>query len=214
MKVPADSSDEYTVIARGCRREIRVQGSRFIADVLPVADAHDANRALDAIRREFHDATHHCFAYRIGPAESRSADDGEPSGTAGRPILTAIEGEGLLGTMVVVTRYFGGVKLGTGNLARAYAEAARAALAGAARETRFAMETFRLTFDHSLTGLVMNLLGRTGAAVRNSVYDEAVHLTVEVRRSRSAELRELLIEQSGGKVKQEAGEAPATEDDK
>ena len=194
-------TDEYTTISKGCRREIKVQGSRFIADAMPAEDASAAENFIASIRREFHDATHHCYAYRLQGDEVRSNDDGEPGGTAGRPILGSIDHDGLVGVIVVVTRYFGGVKLGPGGLARSYAEAARLALSGAPRERRYRTETLLIAFPHAVTGTVMHLLEQTGAAIMGTSYDEEAHLTVEIRRSKAQEFRRAVIEQTGGKAK-------------
>ena len=114
-----------TTIRERVRSEIKVRGSRFIATAIPVSSREEASEVLDQIRKEFWDATHNCFAYQLAPngADYRFSDDGEPSGTAGKPILFAIQQRDLLDVLVVVTRYFGGTKLGAGGLARAYAEA-------------------------------------------------------------------------------------------
>ncbi len=112
-------------IGERTRSEIKVRGSRFIATAIPVRSKDEANDVIDQIRKEFWDATHNCFAYQLAPngAEYRFSDDGEPSGTAGKPILFSIQQRDLLDVLVVVTRYFGGTKLGAGGLARAYADA-------------------------------------------------------------------------------------------
>ncbi len=194
-------TDEYVTLGAGCRAEFKVEGSRFIADALPVADAVTVEKCLAAVREEFHDATHHCYGYRLGPEEARSNDDGEPAGTAGRPILAAIDREGLTWSLVVVTRYFGGVKLGTGGLARAYAAAARQALSKAPREHRFLMDTLVLSFPHQMTGQVMGTLAKWGGRVVSSSYDEEAHLTVDIRRSRTESLHRELVEATAGRVK-------------
>lgn len=115
------------------RSEIKVRGSRFIATAVPVSSREAAVNELELLRREFWDATHNCYAYQLAPngAEYRFFDDGEPSGTAGKPILFVIQQRELMDVLVVVTRYFGGTKLGAGGLARAYAESAGEALSQA-----------------------------------------------------------------------------------
>ena len=123
-------SDTYLTIGGYARAEIKIKGSRFIAEAMPVARVEAAEKEIAAVcKREFN-ATHHCTAYRIGPNGDvfRYNDDGEPSGTAGIPILRQIDGRSLTDTLVVVTRYFGGTKLGTGGLIRAYGDAARQVL--------------------------------------------------------------------------------------
>jgi len=124
----------YLSIARPARRELEpIQGSRFVADAAPTRDADAALELVARARAEFPDATHHCWAYRLPPAgaEFRYSDDGEPHGSAGVPILKRIEGAALIGAGVVVTRWFGGTKLGVGGLMRAYGAAAAAALTAA-----------------------------------------------------------------------------------
>src|SRR5215213_8216716 len=109
--------------------EIREKGSRFLAWIGPAAGEDAAKAALDGLARQYPDASHHCWAWRLGsPPRERSSDAGEPSGTAGVPILQVLRGAGLSDVMAVVVRWFGGTKLGKGGLARAYAAAAREAL--------------------------------------------------------------------------------------
>jgi uncharacterized YigZ family protein len=137
------------------------------------------------VKKRFFDATHHCYAYRIGKRgeEFRAHDDGEPGGTAGKPILAAIDVRGLTDTMLVVVRYFGGTKLGTGGLSHAYGGAASLALDKAGRVTMFITDTIMLTIPHNLTGIVMNVISRNGAKIIDSAYDEEVHITLEIRAS-------------------------------
>jgi uncharacterized YigZ family protein len=123
-------SGSFKTIAESVRTELKVRGSRFIGTAIPV-DTRDAAAAeLDAIRKEFWDATHNCYAWRLAPdgLQYRFADDGEPSGSAGKPILFVLQQRELVNALVVVTRYFGGTKLGVGGLARAYGETASAVL--------------------------------------------------------------------------------------
>ena len=123
--------DEYVTLKGESGGELKVQGSRFISTAYSAGSAEEVEKIVAARRKKYHDASHHCYAYRLGPGGEtfRINDDGEPSGTGGRPILAAIDREGLTDTLVMVTRYFGGIKLGTGGLARAYGQAARIAQA-------------------------------------------------------------------------------------
>jgi uncharacterized YigZ family protein len=122
--------DTYCTIASRERAEIVIKGSRFIGSVAPVQNKDDALRYIEDIRKEFYDATHNCFAYRLGTQglNFRTADDGEPSGSAGKPILFILQKFEISDVVAVVTRYYGGTKLGVGGLARAYSDAAEAAL--------------------------------------------------------------------------------------
>ena len=120
----------YQTIYRGGEGEITEKKSRFIATVIPVNEEEKALEFIEAMKKKYWDATHNCSAYVIGERgeTKRCSDDGEPSGTAGRPMLDVLEGEGLRNVAVVVTRYFGGTLLGTGGLVRAYSSAVRAGL--------------------------------------------------------------------------------------
>lgn len=143
--------------AEGLYKEL---GSRFIARAYPVETEEDVKGIVASLRREYHDARHVCYAYRLGPegAAFRSTDDGEPSGTAGRPILGQIDAAGLSDVLVVVVRYFGGIKLGVPGLARAYKAAAADALAAAAAVPKVAAQRLRVEFDYLAMNEVMRVL--------------------------------------------------------
>jgi uncharacterized YigZ family protein len=129
MNTP-DPKDIYYTIRSRERQEIKIKGSSFIATAIPVLSKEHALRELDDIRAEFFDASHNCFAYRLGRdgMEFRASDDGEPSGSAGKPILFMLQKFDVSDILLIVTRYFGGTKLGIGGLARAYTDAADAVL--------------------------------------------------------------------------------------
>ncbi len=195
--------DEYKTLHNGARKELNVRGSRFIAVALPVTEKVEALQAIETVRKEFYDATHHCFAYRmgIGGSEFRSNDDGEPSGSAGRPILSAIDKLGLTDVIVVVTRYFGGTKLGVGGLVRAYGSAADCALEAGGCIARFAMGTLDIAFPHLRISNVMHVVGRTGARITGTSYDEEVHMVLEIRQSHIEALRASLVESTSGNLR-------------
>ena len=194
--------DQFCTIRARVRVEQKLRGSRFIGTALPVRTREEAEAAVADIRREYHDATHNCYAYRLGAAggESRSNDDGEPSGSAGRPILGVLERAGLTDLLVVVTRYCGGTKLGMGGLARAYGGTASLVLGVAEREVRYLVSTLLLSVPHPSLGAVMRTASRCGARILDSVYDEEVHLQLEVRLSRLEQLRAALVESTAGKI--------------
>ncbi|RME24459.1 MAG: YigZ family protein, partial [Candidatus Zixiibacteriota bacterium] len=188
---------------RDGRAEIKVKGSRFIGEAMPVADVSEAQERLHAIRKREHAATHHCYAWRIGLFEQQRlkfSDDGEPGGTAGKPILEVIEGAGVTNTLIVVTRYFGGTKLGTGGLVRAYTEAAQKALEAADVTQSFLTKTFRLRMDFSQYEPVQRVIHKLGATITSSDFADAVTLHVAVRLSRAEELQKQLTETTAGKV--------------
>ncbi len=170
-------------IARAWRHEPpKVRGSRFIASVKPVTSAAAATAFVEARREEFRAATHGCFAWRIGSGgdQMRYSDDGEPSGTAGRPILQEIDGRRLSDLVVVVSRYFGGTKLGTGGLIRAYGGAAAAALDLAEVVEKPVVEKLRLAFSYDAGGAVRGVLAACGLKPVASEYGADVRLVVDV----------------------------------
>jgi uncharacterized YigZ family protein len=194
--------DEFTTLSQIVRTESKVLGSRFIATAAPAQNKHVVDGLLGSVRKELHDATHHCYAYRFGLSgdQFRANDGGEPPGSAGKPILAAIEHAGLTDVVVIVTRYFGGTKLGIGGLTRAYGGAAAGALDRAERVTHYAVDLMRVSFPHAQVSNVMHVLEKYGARITGTNYDEEVHLTLEIRRLRSAELREALVNRTGGNL--------------
>lgn len=199
----SEAPDEYVTIRARARAETNVRGSRFIAQAFPVRVKEEIDRALESVRREYHDATHHCFAYRLGtpPGKSRAVDAGEPSGTAGRPILAAIERKGVSDVLVVVTRYFGGTKLGVGNLIRAYGGAAERALVSTESLARLVVESVAISFGHAHINAVRHVIALKGAQVTETRYDDDVHMMLEIRLSRAAELKDSLRERTRGAVR-------------
>ena len=194
--------DEYKTIRSESRTETKVQGSRFIATATPITTKAEAEQFVGRIKKEFWDATHNCFAYRLGTdgREFRSNDDGEPSGSAGKPILAVIDKLELTDTAVVVTRYFGGTKLGVGGLIRSYSQAAEKALLLMEPITKYVIETFEATFPHSQISNVMHIVSRLGAKIVDTRYDEDVHLRLEIRRTRAGDLNSSLVNQTNGNI--------------
>jgi uncharacterized YigZ family protein len=141
----------FVTVARAASAEIEVKRSRFLGQVAPVATEDEARAVVDAARKEHWDARHHCSAFVLGPAGAvqRSSDDGEPSGTAGAPMLDVLRGRGLSDVVVVVTRWFGGTLLGAGGLVRAYSDATRAAVDAAGTRRRVLLSRFDLVADHA-----------------------------------------------------------------
>ncbi|HVK38700.1 MAG TPA: YigZ family protein [Candidatus Kapabacteria bacterium] len=139
-------ADSFRTIVDRARTELKVRGSRFIGTAIAVDSREAAAVELEAIRKEFWDASHNCYAWRLAPDGLlyRFADDGEPSGSAGKPILFVLQQRELFNVLVVVTRYFGGTKLGVGGLARAYGETAAAVLDIAPTTTQFDRETLQV----------------------------------------------------------------------
>ena len=194
--------DTFHAVASGTRAELsKVRGSRFIGDAFPVAVEDEAFSRLVEVQQREPAATHHCWAWRIGPAGERfrSSDDGEPSGTAGAPILRQIEGRGLTNTLVVVTRYYGGTRLGTGGLLRAYGDAAAAVLDAATLVEHVDRLALRLAFAYDDTAATMQTLHRFDTELTEQQYTDETQLVVRVRRSQSEELLAAFTEALGGR---------------
>ncbi len=201
-------SDSYLVLAGHAIAEPpKTKGSRFIGEALPAADDATLIAALDGVRRREPQATHWCWAARLGApgergdgATPRTSDDGEPSGSAGIPILREIERRGLSDTLVVVTRYYGGTKLGTGGLARAYGEAAGLALDGAPTAPRIQRVAIGLQFGFADTAAAMRLASEPGVEVRDQTFDaEGSRLVLGVPKSAAAAMAERFIEATAGR---------------
>ena len=193
--------DVYLTLRKGGEAEIKVKGSRFLAEALPAADEDAAEAAIAAIRKREYSATHHCTAYRIGPAADlfRFNDDGEPSGTAGPPILRQIEARDLTNTLVVVTRYYGGTKLGTGGLIRTYGEAASLALDAAPIQQCILRDRLRLRFSYEDTSPAMHSISQFNAEIQETHYSEETEIVVGVRRSEVDGFVEMFTNALGGR---------------
>ncbi len=177
--------DTYRSIAARSEGLYKDNGSRFLAFACPVETEEEVKEIVDALRKEYHDARHHCFAYRLGldGARWRANDDGEPSGSAGRPILGQIDSAGLSDVLVVVVRYFGGVKLGIPGLIRAYKTATQEALAAAQAVEKTAARRFRITFDYLSMNAVMRVLKDLDIPQSGQSFGNECSLDVRVRLS-------------------------------
>ena len=194
--------DSYTTIPRRHTVETKIRGSRFLGDAIPVEDRAAAEAILEEIRKRHYDATHHCYAYRIGPdgSQYRIHDDGEPGNSAGRPILAAIDHGSLTNVIVVVTRWFGGTKLGVGGLVRAYGDAAASALAGAGTLTCYLTAICTVRFPHAHISTVMRTCSARQVKILDTIYDDRVHMRLEVRRGALERLTADLIEATHGQL--------------
>lgn len=180
-----------------------VKGSKFIAHATPAADKEIAETFIAEIAEQFRDATHNCFAYKIGVGDAATfhfSDAGEPSGTAGRPILQAIDTKKLTNVAVVVTRYFGGTKLGTGGLVRAYHSAALAALNEAAVVPHFPQIQLRLSFAFQLTNAVHQLLNKFSGEVVESRFVEQTEYVIQLKASDAESFAAELRDATSGRI--------------
>lgn len=180
-------SDHYRTIAAPAEARVKIERSDFLALAFPVGTDAQLFEHLAAAEKKFFDATHHCWALRLfEEGRARSSDAGEPSGTAGKPILAAIESAGLFDAGVIVVRWYGGVKLGTGGLARAYREAAAAALATAPLSDRYLYDRFHVVVPYEVIGHAYRLVSPPDVLLAGTTFGAVNELQFDVRRSRAA----------------------------
>lgn len=182
--------------------EIKEKASRFIAEAFPVSSPDEAEARILEVRKREYNATHVCSAWRVGPTGNpfRFNDDGEPGGSAGMPILRHIEGRSLTNVLVTVTRYYGGTKLGTGGLVRAYGDAAALALGAASTMQVVMRDEVRITFAYDDTSPAMHVIGQFDVVTGDAMYDDRTHLTVAVRKSETVRFCAALIDALSGRV--------------
>jgi uncharacterized YigZ family protein len=161
-------SDFYNTIEKAANAEYKDRGSRFVAYVFPIQSADDFKKRLKALKEEHPKAAHHCFAYRLGMdgTNFRASDDGEPAGTAGKPILGQLDSKGITNAAVVVVRYFGGTLLGVPGLIAAYKMATVLALQLTAIVQKPVLNFYQLQFDYTMLNDVMMLIKRFGCVVQ------------------------------------------------
>lgn len=175
--------DTYRTIAAESEGLFKDNGSRFIALAYPVETQEEVKTIVDGLRKEYHDARHHCFAYRLGAdgAVFRASDDGEPSGSAGRQILGQIDSRNLSDTLVVVVRYFGGIKLGIPGLIRAYKTSTADALENAEIIGKTARKRVHLSFGYLAMNDVMKLVKENETEIKSQSFDLQCNMDVLVR---------------------------------
>ena len=195
-------AEKYKIIYQGGEDEIVEKKSRFIATVSPVRTEEEALGFIEATRKKYWNARHNCFAYVIGDRGelARCSDDGEPQGTAGKPMLDVLLGEEIHNVAVVVTRCFGGVLLGTGGLVRAYSSAVKAGLASSVIITRISGVKLKIDTDYTGLGKIQYILGQRGIKILDSVYTDKVELTVLLAKEISGEMQAEITEGTNGQA--------------
>jgi hypothetical protein len=183
---------EYVTLAEPSQAILREKMSKFIAFAFPASSAAEARARIDEIASRYHDARHVCWAYLLGAdgSEFQSNDNGEPSGTAGRPILGQIRSAGLSNVAIAVVRYFGGIKLGTSGLIAAYREAARMALDAAPKITAYEMTDITFTFPYVAMNDVMRTLKDSEARITDQQCDNSCRISLSIRSDHADRLRE------------------------
>lgn len=202
-------TDSYHVLLEGGEGEYVEKKSRFIATLRRCGTEEEAVAFVEEMKKKYWDARHNCHAFVIGSRGelSRCSDDGEPSGTAGRPMLEVLTGAGLRDAAVVVTRYFGGVLLGTGGLVRAYTQAVKEGLKNCQVGTMRYGYDVGITTDYLWIGKVLYLLGNSKVPVLSSDYGERIVLRLKVPAEKMEALERELAEATNGQAKLEKGAA-------
>ncbi|MBN2063062.1 MAG: YigZ family protein [Deltaproteobacteria bacterium] len=185
--------------------EIKEKDSRFISFIHPIETKGDAESILNRLRKEFHDSTHICFAYRLGQGKEdsfRYNDDGEPSGTAGIPIYNEIKSAEYFNVLIAVVRYFGGTKLGTGGLARAYGRSAGRAVEKSEKITVWKTREFACFYPYDFTGDIMHAVNNFSLKILSQEYiNDGVIAKFLVPVARFNEVKRILMDKSGGRIR-------------
>ena len=194
--------EQYKTVLKGGTGEIVEKKSCFIATVRPVKNEEEALAFLEEMRKKYWDARHNCYAYSIGKNRefTRCSDDGEPSGTAGRPMLDVILGEDIYNVAVVVTRYFGGVLLGTGGLVRAYSKAVQEGLAGSLVIEKKKGISLKVTTDYTGIGKIQYIAGERQIPILDSEYTDKVVLKLLVPDAETEAVQKAITEGTNGRA--------------
>lgn len=193
---------EYKSLRKNAQKEIVIEKSTFIGTAQMIENEEQALEFIQAMKKKYYDATHNVYAYVLGDDNNiqRFSDDGEPSGTAGIPVLEVLKKNDLRNICIVVTRYFGGIKLGKGGLVRAYGKGAVAALEASEIIWRRLYQVVEVNVDYTLLGMMQNQLKLAEYQIKNIRYDEMVHLEVYVLNSKTADFQNKVIDWCNGKV--------------
>ncbi len=197
-------ADIYYNIAKTGEGQYREKMSRFLAFAYRVKSAEEAKERIKEVQNAYHDARHVCWAYALGPdgAEWQLNDNGEPSGTAGKPILGQIRSAGVTDVVICVVRYFGGIKLGTSGLIQAYREAARLALDDAGRKICYKCKTIEVRVGYVCLDGVMKIARMEGVEILEQEFDNVCRLRLSVQESRVPEIIGLLSKIEGVEIKE------------
>ena len=196
-------NDLYKTISSQTEGQFKDRGSKFIAHAYPVRSEDEVKKKLSLLRKEYHDARHHCFAWRLGPdlLRYRVNDDGEPSGTAGRPIFGQIQSKDLTNILIVVVRYFGGTKLGVPGLIAAYKTAAQEALQQAKILNLTVNDVYEISFEYPLMNEVMRIIKDEQLKITAQDFSISCKLGFKVRKKESNRLYDKFTKLHGVKIR-------------
>lgn len=194
--------DGFKVVYRGGEAEIIEKKSRFIATVCPINGEEDAMAFIEKMKKKYWDARHNCYAFTAGSRNEicRCSDDGEPSGTAGKPMLEVILGAGLHNVCIVVTRYFGGTLLGTGGLVRAYSRTAAAGIENSIIIKKIPGWRMKIYTDYNSIGKIQYILGKSPAVTVKTEYTDEVVVEILIQKGLEEQLCKEITEATGGRA--------------
>ena len=197
-----EEKDVYKTIAAPAEGQVTEKRSKFLAFAFPVRTVEEVKELVDAYSKKYYDARHACYAYMLGHERLtfRANDNGEPSGTAGKPILGQINSNELTDILIIVVRYFGGVKLGTSGLIQAYKAAAAEAIAAATIVEKTVDEQIVISFEYVLMNSVMRIVKEEEPAIVSQSFDNDCQMTLSIRASRMPRLRERMEKIDGVRV--------------
>ena len=200
-----EADDLYRTVAREAEAACRERSSKFLSWIFPVHSEEEIRQHLDALRKRFFDATHHCYAWRLGPRGEafRANDDGEPSGTAGKPILGQLLSNDLTDCLIVVVRYFGGTKLGVPGLIAAYKESAAAAIEAARIVERTVDRTVTVDFPYVAMNDIMRVVKELQPRIEAQEFDNLCTMRLTIRETLADRLEERL-RKAGGSLRDRA----------
>ena len=201
--------ESYRVLLEGGEGEYVEKKSRFIATIRRCESEEEAAAFMEEMKKKYWDARHNCYAYILGDKAQvvRFSDDGEPSGTAGKPILEVLLGMEVSNVMIVVTRYFGGTLLGTGGLVRAYTQAAKAGMENSRIATMIYGVCLHITTDYNGIGKIQYILGMRNITIEEPSYTDVVSLKVKVPYEAQESIRKEITEATAGKARIEQAES-------
>jgi len=200
LKGPIIKPDEYRTVEKTETAEYRIKKSLFMGTVAPANDKISAEEFIQQIRRKYHDAAHHCFAFRMDESVFRTSDDGEPAGTAGKPILSMLDKYELNKIVLVVTRYFGGIKLGTGGLIRAYGQCAELVIQKSTICQHHNYDKMYIRFPFELINKVQHTVQRFNGKIKEDADASGMQAELEILPSRMELFRQELITATSGRV--------------
>lgn len=190
----------FTVPTEYATFELVEKKSRFMGEIWQVQSEEEAKAHIEATRKKYHDASHHCWCYRVDERVMRYSDDGEPQGTAGQPMLGVFEGEQVAQVCCVVTRYFGGTELGTGGLRRAYSHTAKGSLLASGRSTYLLFQAYSIITPYPLFETVQNFVLEQEGRVVSTDYGVDVEIVVDIPLNKKEVFAKDLVDKTSGQV--------------